>query len=374
MPIVETPRFAAWSGAPPLTVGVEEEFLLLDAATGEVAAAAPRVLALLGDRRDITPELTLYQIETATGVCTSLDQVRDELVRLRNTVSRAAARAGYHLVASGVAPLRLPPRAVLTSNPRYRELARRYPRLVSRSITCGCHVHVGVSSRDQGVDVIARLRPWLPTLLALSANSPIADGRDTRWASWRFHRWSEWPSAVPPRSWRSAARYDAAVRRLVHRGRAIDARGVYFHARLSPRYPTVEVRVMDTCLTVEDTLLLAALVRALAAAAADDAHRGVPRPAIPDDRLRAALDHAAREGLAGTALDPLTGRVTSQRELLERMIDRVPISERVAALLRVLLKRGAGADRQRAMWSAARTPPRFAALLADATRDAPMSV
>ena len=109
-------------------------------------------------------------------------------------------------------------------------------------------MHVGVPSREAGVQVLARLRPWLAPLLAVSANSPIAGGHDTRWASWRYPIWSRWPTALPPAAWPDAAAYDAAVRRLIGQGAALDERSVYFLARLSPRYPTVEVRVADVCL------------------------------------------------------------------------------------------------------------------------------
>ena len=126
---------------------------------------------------------------------------------------------------------------------------------------CGCHVHVGVPSRDLGVQVLARLRPWLASLLAITVNSPIAGGRDTAWASSRYLAWSRWPTAAPPAVWPDAAAYDAAVRGLIGRGAAVDERGIYLLARLSPRYPTVEVRVADACLDAGTAVLLAGLSR-----------------------------------------------------------------------------------------------------------------
>jgi gamma-glutamyl:cysteine ligase YbdK (ATP-grasp superfamily) len=131
----------------------------------------------------------------------------------------------------------------VTDQPRYQELARRYGPVVADSGTCSCHVHVGVPSRDLGVQVLARLRPWLAPLLAITANSPIAGGSETGWASWRYPLWSRWPTAAPPAVWGSAVAYDAAVRHLIARGAALDERSVYILARLSPRYPTVEGRL-----------------------------------------------------------------------------------------------------------------------------------
>jgi len=134
----------------------------------------------------VQPELMRFQVETATRVCTSLDGLGRELVRLRRLVAGAAAQLGCCRVASGVAPYRTPGLAAVTAQPRYLELAHRYGRLVADSGTCGCRVHVGVPSRDLGVQVLARLRPWLAPLLAIAVNSPIAHGRDTAWANWRY--------------------------------------------------------------------------------------------------------------------------------------------------------------------------------------------
>ncbi|MFD0664081.1 carboxylate-amine ligase [Thermocatellispora tengchongensis] len=260
----------------PLTFGVEEEFLLLDAATGALAPAGHDVLALLEGEPGYTHELMLYQVEAVTGVCSTLEEARRQLLARRELAAEAAALLGCRLVASGIAPSPPPAAHPVTPDPRYGELARMFPALMARGATCGCHVHVGVPSRALGVQVLARLRPWLATLLAVSANSPIADGRESSWASRRYVRWCGWPSAVPPMRWRDPGAYDAEVRRIIERGGALDERGVYFHARLSPRYPTVEVRIADAGLTVDDTILITALVRALVATALEDARRGAP--------------------------------------------------------------------------------------------------
>src|SRR5207247_11147259 len=121
-----------------------------------------------------------------------------------------------------------PARPVPPPRPRPGAGPRRYGPVVAEAGTCACHVHVGVPSRDLGVQVLARLRPWLAPLLAITANSPIAGGRDTGWASWRYVLQSRWPTATPPAAWPDAAAYDAAVRRLIGQGAAIDERSVYF--------------------------------------------------------------------------------------------------------------------------------------------------
>ena len=358
-----------------VTLGVEEEFVLLDPATGAAVVAAPDLVRMLDGEPGVGPELMRFQVEIATGVCTGLDGVGRELVRLRRLVADAAARLGCRLVASGTAPYRTPGLAAVTDQPRYRELARRYgPLVADAGGTCACHVHVGVPSRDLGVQVLARLRPWLASLLAITVNSPIAGGRDTAWASWRYPLWSRWPTATAPAVWPDAAAYDAAVRRLIGRGAALDERSVYVFARLSPRYPTVEVRVADVCLDVDTAVLLAGLTRALVATALAEARRGTPVAAAPAPWVHAALAAAARHGLAGPGVDPFTGQTVDARSLRSRLLDHVhaALSDRgdadaITGLLHRLDQRGTGADRQRALFAGAVSAPGFVEALARAT-------
>jgi glutamate---cysteine ligase / carboxylate-amine ligase len=357
-----------------ITLGVEEEFVLLDPSTGAAVLAGPDLVRMLDGEPGVQPELMRFQVEIATGVCTGLDGVGRELMRLRRLVADVAARLGCRLVASGTAPYRTPGLAAVTDQPRYRELARRYGPLVADAGTCGCHVHVGVPSRDLGVQVLARLRPWLAPLLAMTVNSPIARGHDTAWASWRYPVWSRWPTATAPAEWPDAAAYDAAVRRLIARGSAMDERSIYVFARLSPRYPTVEVRVADVCLDVGTAVLLAGLTRALVATALAEARRGTPVPAAPAPWVNAALGAAARQGLAGPGVDPFTGQAVDARSLRSRLLDHVHTAlsdrgdaESITGLLHRLDQRGTGADRQRALFAGAVSAPGFVEALARAT-------
>jgi carboxylate-amine ligase len=330
---------------------------------------------MLDSEPGIQQEVMRFQVETATRVCASLHDVSRELARLRRLAADAAASAGCRLVASGIAPYRTPGLAAVTGQPRYLELARRYGPLVAEAGgTCGCHVHVGVPSRDLGVQVLARLRPWLAPLLAITVNSPIASGRDTAWASCRYPAWSRWPTAAPPAAWPDAAAYDAAVRRLIGRGAALDEQSIYLLARLSPYYPTVEVRVADTCLDVGTAVLLAGLTRALVATALAEARRGTPVPPAPTPWINAALVAAARHGLAGPAIDPFTGQPADARNLLSRLIDHVhPVlsdlgdAQMITGLLRRIDQHGTGANRQRALFASGVNPPRFVQALARAT-------
>jgi carboxylate-amine ligase len=361
----------------PFTIGVEEEFLLLDAATGHVTLVASDMLRLLDGEMAVAAEFMRYQIETATVICSGLGQVRSELSRLRGLLTGAADRVGCLLVASGVLPfggVTGPP--AVTDRPRYRLLAARFPDLVASAGTCGCHVHIGVPSRELGIQVLSRLRPWLPQLLAISANSPYSFGRDTGWASWRHPLWSQWPTARPPEIWTDTAHYDVALRELVASGAAIDPRGVHLYARLSPRYPTVEIRITDVCLSVDEAVLLAGLVRAMVATAVGELREGRPAPPVRTETITAALNAAAQHGLDGAGIDVVTGESVPQRYLFDAFLDHVRPGlamtgdgdevERLAAGVAI---GGTGADRQRALWAASATPGEFVVALADATME-----
>ena len=357
------PGRAARSPAP--TLGVEEEFLLLDPVSGQVVPAAPELLRRLDGVSWAKGELMRFQLEAVTDICTSLGRLRAELATHRRALAALAEGLGCLLVAAGTSPEGTSGLAHLTPSARYLELARRSPSLVHGSGTCGCHVHVGVACRELGVQVLNRLRPWLPTLLALSANSPLTDCGESGWASWRHRMQARWPTVRPPPVCPSAAAYDAVVAGLIRRRAALDRPTVKFLARLSPHYPPVEVRIADVCLDVDDAVLLAGLVRALVTTAIQEADDGVPVRAAPARRLQAAVLAAARHGLDGPGLDPWSGARVAQRSLLERLLGHVEDAlarsgddQEVAGVVGRLHPRGPGGHPQAATRAGAwwRTP------------------
>jgi carboxylate-amine ligase len=333
-----------------LTVGVEEEFLLVDPA-GALAPVAPEVLRLVADDR-VKPELMRYQVETASGVCTDLRDLERQLGELRHAVAEGAVGAGALLVATG-APLRDGPGVeLLTQTERYRALATHFPEAAATSGTCACQVHVGIGDRELAVQVLGRLRPWLPTLFALSTNSPVSGGRDSGWSSTRYTRQLRWPTFAAPAVWRTAAAYDRAVRSLVGSGAALDPRNVYFLARLSPRYPTIEIRVADTALEASDAVLLAGVCRALVSSLVEDVRRGRPSPVVSDAALRADLLDVAAHG-APTAE---RGHAATWADLLRTILPELRMTgdaDVVLAGLDRVARVGTGAQRQRRLLAAA---------------------
>ncbi|MGS2618618.1 carboxylate-amine ligase [Micromonospora sp. LZ34] len=338
-----------------LTLGVEEEYLLLDPATGESLPVADRVLtALHGAARDQSrQEFRHSMVEMVTPVCADLGELRRHLVGVRRSAAAAAEAAGARLVAVGATPVHEPHRTV-PDKPRYHAMSRRFGPVAHDPAVCGCHVHVGVPDRELAVQVCNHLRPWLPVVQAITTNSPLHDGRDTGHASWRSMQLERWPSIGPTPHFDSAADYDRTVDDLVAAGIMLDAAMVYWYARPSAAYPTVEIRVGDVCPTVDDTVLVAALVRALVATVVDDVRAGVAAPRIRNCLVSAAHWRAAHHGLDGDLVDLHAGGARSAWDLVDELVATVTpalvrhgdLDYTVAQLTR-LRREGTGATRQR---------------------------
>ena len=341
------------------TVGVEEELLVVDPRT---ARPVPYAADVLGedprdenaglDTRPAEAELMQQQVEVQTKPCSTLAELRTEIVNERATVSAIASRQDL-----AVAPLATSPFAVdhqMTVKPRYRRLAERFGPIVDAQLVCGCHLHVSMNSREEGVGVLDRVRPWLAPLLAISANSPYWQGEDTSYASYRTPVWSRWPSAGPTEEFGSLEAYDAMLAALIESGAALDPAATYFDVRLAAEHPTVEMRVADVCLDPDSVLLLAALARGLVEWAADEWAADKPAGPVRTALLRAASWRAARYGLSGELLDPETFAPKPAAAVLRQLLDLVRPSlagygddTYVAELVEQVLVNGTGSERQR---------------------------
>lgn len=339
-------------------MGVEEEYFLVDPRTREVVPYGDEVAAKaaeeLGDL--VSRELGRYQVETKTPPCGTFGELHGELRRLRTVVAAAAESLGARAAAVGTVPFGAPVPMPVTDDPRCAKQLRDYRGLVDEHVICAAHVHVGVPDRDRAVLVGNHLRPWLPHLIALSANSPFFCGRDTGYASWRHTMWQRWPVSGPPPYFSSYDAYEQLLTALTDSGTLPDRRTLFWDIRPSSRYPTVEVRVADVPVTAEESALLALLVRALTVTALRAVERGDPGPELSAELLRAACWRAARDGLRGKRMDPRTGRLSPADGLVPSLLHHIGPAleetgdrETVVALLRRLAACGTGADRQRAV-------------------------
>lgn len=306
-----------------VTIGVEEEFLVVDPVTRRTAPYADFVLKQVGRLpagARVHPELLNTQVEFATGVCQTVDELRGQLAAGRAELKAAAGREKLGLVSSGTAVLSGAD-VHLTAGARFERIGDIYQGLVEDYQVSGCHVHVGISDRDTAIAVINHMSYWLPTLLALSANSPFDNGRHTGYASWRMIQQSRFPGSGLTPWFGSAAEYDHFVDQLVDFGVLVDHAMTFWLARPSPRYPTIEVRVADAAATVDEAVQQAVLTERLVRYALAELDAGREAKPIGDQQAKAAVWAAARHGINGPAIDLRSGRPVPARQLLTELTD-----------------------------------------------------
>jgi carboxylate-amine ligase len=298
-------------------VGVEEELLLTDPTTGALRPLAGEVIAACkaGAELAVTP----------------------------------LAVPGPVLAAEGDRPMGLSP------GERYEQIERHYAEVARQSLMCALHVHVEVADEHEGVAVIDRVRPWIPVLVAITANSPYWHGHDVGYDSWRSRVWNMWPTGGPAELFGDPATYRTVVHHMVRRGAALDQALVNLDVRLSHRYPTVEFRVADVCTDLDDALVMAALARALVTHFADQWRTGRRAEDWRVDELRAAAWRAARFGLDDTLLCPESRELVDARVVVRRLaallaepLDHAGDTTLVSRGVAALETRGNGAARQRA--------------------------
>jgi glutamate---cysteine ligase / carboxylate-amine ligase len=349
------------------TVGVEEEFLLVRNATDELAPAGELVVTLASRRADpadadvagaaFEHEFKREQAELGTPPCHTLPELTTQLRARRLLLADAARDQGARLLVTGTSPV--PGRATPTDDQRYDRMNATFAAVARQQLSCGMHVHVAVDSRADGVAVLDRIRPWLSVLIALSANSPFSGGQDTGYASYRSVLWGQWPSATVTEAFGDEAGYQRVIDALIASGAALDDGMIYFEARLSASYPTVEIRVADVCLEVDDAVTVAGLARGLVEACVRRAAAGEPVVPVRSELLRAASWAASRYGMSGALTDPETGRQIPAWARVEALVDWIGAAftaderGRIEAGLSDLRGRGTGADRQRAAYGTA---------------------
>jgi len=335
-------------------LGVEEEFHLIDATTRRLVTRAPELLERLpGDV--YVEELQRCVVEVNSGVFSALADLRADLTHRRRVLVDTAARLGVGVVAAGAVPLSVPAEMEVTETPRYRRMLADYQLLAREQLICGTQVHVDVADRDEAVRIANRVAPYLPIFLALSASSPFwADGTDTGYASMRSLVWSRWPTTGPAAPVNSAAEYDRLIADLVGSGVISGPGMVYFDLRPSDRYSTLELRVCDSCPSLDTIVLVAGLFRALVAREAVALREGRAPLQVSPTLVRAAMWRAARSGLEGDLVDVEAATPRPARQVVEGLIRSLrPHLESagdwdvVSGLAAVILRVGSSSARQR---------------------------
>jgi glutamate---cysteine ligase / carboxylate-amine ligase len=348
---------------PPLTIGIEEEYLLVDRATGAVASEPPQDLFTELNARTAGrafPEFLRSQVEVATPVCRSVGEARQELVQLREAVVEVAGRFGLAPIASSTHPFSLSSSQKRTDKERYVALLEEMQGAARRMMICGLHVHVGIDDDELRIDLMNQLTYFLPHLLALSCSSPFWEGERTGLMSFRMLVFNAVPRTGLPEPFASWSEYRRHTDTLIETGVIVDTSRIWWDLRPSARYPTLETRVMDCCTTLEDAIRLAALnqclIRALYRLRRNNQRwRGYPLLLVGENRWR-AMRYSFDSGL----LDLGQQQIRPYAQLLEELIELVRVDAEALGCvaevegLRRITERGTSAHRQLAVYEQAR--------------------
>jgi carboxylate-amine ligase len=352
------------TATPSLTLGIEEEYLLVDPETRDLVGDPPAAFmdecrTHLGER--VTPEFLRSQVEVGTPVCQNIQEARHHLIGLRSTLCRTAQRHGMRLFAASTHPFARWEEQAHTPKKRYDDLARDLQGTVRRLLICGMHVHIGIEDEDLRVDVMNQVRYFLPHLLALTASSPFWQGHQMGLHSYRLSVFDGMPRTGIPDIFDSWAEYQRLVQHMVQSQVIEDASKIWWDLRPSTRFPTLEMRVADVCTRLEDALTVAALYQSLVRMLVRLRQQNLRWRVYPRVMVRENRWLAQRWGETGRLIDLGKSELVPFPSLLEEIISLV--SEDAEALgclqevqnARTILSRGTSATRQLAAYEAALT-------------------
>ena len=340
---------------PPFTIGIEEEYLLVDPVTRDLASNPPAAVMAECERLlegHARPEFLRSQIEIGTSVCGNVKQARAELARLRATVAEIAVRHGLVPIAASTHPFADWAEQRHTDKARYNILARDMQTTARRLLICGLHVHVGIDADELRIDLMNQVSYFLPHLLALSTSSPFWQGRNTGLMSYRISVFDELPRTGLPEKFESWGEYARHVDVMTGAGLLEDASKLWWDVRPSARFPTLEMRITDMCSRLDDAICIAALFVCLLSMLyrlrrSNQRWRIYSNLLINENRWRAQR-YGTNEGLVDFGI----GRVVPYADLLEELIELTQEdAERLDCVAEIahardILKRGTSAHRQ----------------------------
>lgn len=347
---------------PSFTIGIEEEYMLVHPETGGLVREAPEsLMPALQDKLggQVTPEFLQCQVEVGTRVCQNINEAREDLSYLRQTVASVAAEHGFGLIASSTHPFADADQILVTSKARYAALEEDLQRVARRLLISGMHVHVGIDDDDARIDLMSQAAYVLPHILALSTSSPFWRSEDTGLMSYRICIWDEMPRTGLPREFESHSEYMRHVQTLVSAGIIEDASKIWWDLRPSCRFPTLEMRISDLCTTLEDTLCIAALYSCWLSMLhrlrlKNQRWRRYSSMLIEENRWRAQR-YGTKEGL----IDFGSGKIVPYADLIDEMIELVSEDAQMLGCekeinhARTILERGTSAHRQLAIYNTA---------------------
>ncbi len=348
---------------PTFTIGIEEEYLLIDPETRNLADDPPATILeqcrkRIGDQ--VTPEFLRSQIEVGTKVCSTIGEATEELRTLRRCIRDVAEDHGLAMIAASTHPIADWDLQKHTEKDRYNTLAQSMQTVARRLLICGMHVHVGIEDDDLRIDLMNQVGYFLPHLLAISTSAPFWRGLETGLKSYRMAVWNELPRTGLPPQFDSFGEYQRLVATLVQTGVIEDATKLWWDVRPSGRFPTLEMRMTDICTRMEDAICIAAFYRCelrmlWRLRRANQRWRQYDRFMVSENRWR-----ASRYGIDEGLIDFGRAAIIPFPELLEELISLVredaEFFDCVAEVehAREILQRGTSAHKQVAVWHEAR--------------------
>jgi glutamate---cysteine ligase / carboxylate-amine ligase len=346
--------------APSLTMGIEEEYLLVDRESRNLVRDPPAALmsamqAALGSQ--VTSEFLKSQIEVGTKVCTGIDEARAELKRLRATVAEIADGFGFAPIASSTHPFSHWDEQEHTRKDRYDALARDLAGAARRMVISGMHVHVGIEDDDLRIDLMNQVRYFLPHLLALSTSSPFWQGEDMGMQSYRLTIWDALPRTGLPDTFDGYSEFQRLVRQLVETGIIPDSTMIWWDIRPSGRFPTLESRITDISTRLEDGLAIAATYQALLSMLYRLRQKNQRWRLYPGTLMKENRWRAQRYGVTGELIDFGKGALTSFSNLCDEIVEMTAEdaarlgSQAEVAHIKTIAERGTSADEQRRVFN-----------------------
>jgi carboxylate-amine ligase len=340
---------------PAFTIGVEEEYLLVDKETRALVVDPPQTLMAEAEEKcgaQVTSELLRSQIEVATKVCNNVQEARADLSRLRRNIIEVSNRHGLAPIAASTHPFSSWTEQKQTPKIRYEELTHEMQGAARRLVICGMHVHVGIDDDELRIDLMNQLAYFLPHLLALSCSSPFWGGRDTGLKSYRLTIFDALPRTGLPERFASWAEYQRHISILMDAGLIDDSTRIWWDIRPSARYPTLETRIMDVCTHLDDTIsvtaMLLCLMRMLFRLRTRNQRWRIYTPMLIRENRWRAMRYSFDEGM----IDLAKGVVVPFEDLIDEILEHVAEDaealgcEKELAGVRDILARGTSAHRQ----------------------------
>ncbi|NNF52552.1 MAG: carboxylate-amine ligase [Gammaproteobacteria bacterium] len=349
---------------PAFTIGMEEEYLLVDKVTRDLATDPPAEMMKEAQSRlegQVAPEFLRAQIEVGTRVCNNVQEARRELARLRRGIAEVADNYGLAPIAASTHPFAVWYQQKHTDKERYDALTKEMQAAARRLLICGMHVHVGIADNDLRIDLLNQFAYFLPHLLALSCSSPFWEGQNTGLKSYRLTVFDALPRTGLPERFASYREYERHLEIMKDAGILDDPTKIWWDMRLSARYPTLESRITDICTRLDDAVALAAMTVCILSMLwrlrrNNQRWREYANMLIMENRWR-AMRYSFDEGL----VDFGKGKVVPHDQMLDELIELIhedAVSRdcvREIESLRGILSRGTSAHRQVAVFEKAKS-------------------